>query len=191
MSDHPLIARYLREFERALEIHDVPDGRDIAADLKGHIDEALASGKPIDATMESLGPADTLARAYAVELHMNKCREASLAMRLVKVGSILAASSCMTFFVATTLGLMALGLLAAGAIGMILTPIDLVVDIPQVEISGPPGMAPPLLGMAAMGVFLVIFAAGAAFGWLFWLYLRFLHRTLRKSLPRAWAWQPA
>ena len=42
--DHPLVARYMKAFERALEIHDVRDGRDIAVELKGHIDEALASG---------------------------------------------------------------------------------------------------------------------------------------------------
>jgi hypothetical protein len=181
--DHPLVARYMKAFERALEIHDVRDGRDIAVELKGHIDEALASGKPLDATLASLGPADTLARAYAIELHMNKLQGTSLAVRLIKVGSILAASSCMTLFVTTTLGLLAFAFFVGGALGLV----ELMVDIPHVEVSAPPAMGTPLVAT----ILLLILAAGAGLGWVFWIYLRFIHRTLRKSLPRAWAAQAA
>jgi hypothetical protein len=185
MSDeHALIARYMKDFERALEIHDVSDRRDIAVELKGHIDEALASGKSLGATLESLGPADTLARAYAIELHMNRRKGTGLAMRLFKVGSILAASSCMTLFVTTTLGLLSLAFVLGGALGLV----ELMVDIPHVEVTGPPGVMTPLVSTA---ILLIILVAGAALGWVFWLYLRFIHRTLRKSLPRAWAAQPA
>jgi uncharacterized membrane protein len=185
MSDeHPLVARYMKQFERSLEALDIAEGKDIAAELKGHVAEALANGKALDATLESLGPADALARAYAVELHMNQRKERNLVVRIIRVTSILAASGCLTFFVSSTLGILAVSFLVTGVLGVVLVPIELAVDLPYVQVAG----VSPFVAYALVAGCL---ALGLALTWLFWLYLRSVGRALRKSLPRAWAVQPA
>src|SRR5262245_60662004 len=164
MSDeHPLIVRYIKKFEAALDTHDVRDAREIAAELKSHFAEALASGKPLEATLESLGPADSLARAYAVELHLNRNRETNLMIRVLKVASILAASSCLTLFATVSLGLMSFALVLTGVIGLIFTPIEQIVDVPYVEVGVDPWLA--------IGISLGCLVLGAGLGWAFWLYL--------------------
>ncbi len=72
MTEHqnPLIERYMQNFEGALRRYDLSEEKEIATDLRSHIDEALAYGKPLDDVLQALGPADVLARAYAVELKL-------------------------------------------------------------------------------------------------------------------------
>src|SRR5688572_29011515 len=79
MSDqNPVIERYMASFEAALQRHDLPEWKEIGADLRSHIAEAQGYGKPLDEVLAALGPADTLARAYAVELKINPDRRRSV-----------------------------------------------------------------------------------------------------------------
>jgi len=177
--EHPLIARYMKQFESALRTHDLREWREIASDLRSHMGEALAAGKPVDALLESLGPADQLARAYAVELVMNARRQQGLFVRITKVSAILAASGCLTFFAICALGLLAI-LLPLGLAGLILTVIRTAgLELPDITIGAHP--------VLATTIFVATSAIGAAAVGAFWLYIRFMMGTLRKSLPRAWA----
>ena len=71
MQVHPVIERYLRRFETAFDEFEVADRTEIVEELRNHIAEARAAGKPLDGVLEALGSADVLARAYAVELALH------------------------------------------------------------------------------------------------------------------------
>ena len=68
---HPVVERYLTRFEAAINEFDFPEQEEIAREIRNHIAEAHAAGEALDAVLQTLGPADVLARAYAVELALN------------------------------------------------------------------------------------------------------------------------
>ena len=71
MQTHPVIDRYLGSFAAAFDEFEASDRDEIVQELRNHIMEARASGTNLDSVLEALGPADALARAYAVELALN------------------------------------------------------------------------------------------------------------------------
>jgi uncharacterized membrane protein len=180
MTEHnPLIERYVSRFEDALQQYKLPEWREIAADLRSHIAEALDYGKPVDEVLQALGPADVLARAYAVELKLNP-RTGGAIGRIFSVIAILAASGAVSFIVVSGLGSIAIGLFGSGLGMLIIGAIEATgVHLPGVQLAG----APPLL-IAALGP--VIMLIGLAAAWGLWLYVRALIDMLRKALPRAW-----
>ncbi len=68
---HPVIERYLTCFETSISKFDFPDREEVTDEIRNHIAEARAAGRALDAVLQTLGPADVLARAYAVELALN------------------------------------------------------------------------------------------------------------------------
>ena len=68
---HPVVERYLTRFEAAINEFDFPEEEEIAREIRNHMAEAHAAGEALDAVLQTLGPADVLARAYAVELALN------------------------------------------------------------------------------------------------------------------------
>lgn len=68
---HPVVERYLTRFEASITEFDCPEQEEITHEIRSHIAEARAAGRALDAVLQTLGPADVLARAYAVELALN------------------------------------------------------------------------------------------------------------------------
>ena len=68
---HPVVERYLTHFEVSINQFDFPERDEITDEIRNHIAEAHAAGTELDVVLETLGPADVLARAYAVELNLN------------------------------------------------------------------------------------------------------------------------
>jgi hypothetical protein len=183
MSDlNPLIERYMKSFEDALQQHELPEWKEIAADLRSHIAEAQGYGKPLDEVLLALGPAETLARAYAVELKLNPRaeRRGSVIGGYLSVIGILAASGAVSFIVVSALGVITMGLFSSGLGILVIGLIEAVgVHLPGVQLAG----IHPLV-VAALGPVLMLIALLA--GWALWLYLRALIAMLQRALPRAW-----
>lgn len=179
--ENPLIARYMARFEEALQQHRLREWREIAADLRSHIAEAQGYGKSLDEVIAALGPADVLARAYAVELTMNAPRPSNIVLRVLKVAGILAASSFLSFIVGGVLGTIAVGFTGSGILIVVLCVLEGVgVHIPGAHYAGLSPWLIMLIGppLAALGI-------GA--GWLLWRYVFFLTATLRRAIPRAFS----
>ena len=68
---HPVVERYLTCLESAINEYEFPERQEITDEIRNHIAEATAAGQGLAAVLETLGPADVLARAYAVELGLN------------------------------------------------------------------------------------------------------------------------
>lgn len=178
-TENPLIERYMARFEAALRQHKLPEWADIASDLRSHIAEARSYGKTVGAVLEALGPAEALARAYAIELLMHPPRDArgKAIARLFKIVSILIGGGFVSLIVATTLGSIGVSFVASGFIFFVVGGLEATgVHLPHVQMAG----LPPL-GVMAIGP--VMFAIGCAACWGLWLYARFIARALRRALP--------
>ncbi len=68
---HPVVERYLTCLESAINEYELAERQEITDEIRNHIAEATAAGQGLAAVLETLGPADVLARAYAVELGLN------------------------------------------------------------------------------------------------------------------------
>ena len=70
---NPLTVRYLEQLTAALRRTLMPEEeRDvICREIESHLAEAVSSGARLTDVLERLGPAEDLARAYAVELALN------------------------------------------------------------------------------------------------------------------------
>jgi uncharacterized membrane protein len=177
---NPLIERYMKSFESALQRYDLADWKEVAGDVRSHIAEALEYGKPLDDVLKALGPADTLARAYAVELNLNPDRRRSAVGGYLSVIGILAASGVVSFIVVSGLGSIAVGLFGSGFAMLVIGAVEAIgVHLPGVRLAG----IHPLFIVALSPVIMLI---GVAAGWALWLYVRALIGMLQRTLPRAW-----
>lgn len=183
---NPVIERYMTSFEDSLQAYGLREWQDIGADLRSHIAEALEFGKPLDEVLQSLGPADVLARAYAVELKMNHPADTrgKAIGRFFSVIGILAASGAISFIVVAALGSITMGLVGSGLGLIVIGAIEAVgVHLPGVQLAG----IPPLI-VVALGP--IVMLVGLLAAWALWLYVRALINVLRRALPRAWTPRP-
>ncbi len=176
---NPALQRYMMTFETALKSFDCAESADIVRDLYGHVAEAQALGKPLDEVLASIGPAEALARAYAVELELNP-RGAELGRTIggvLRVTWILAAASILSLLVVGALGSLAIGLTGAGIGVIVIGAIEAAgVHLPSVQLAG-------LSPYAVIALGPVFIAVGLACGLGLWIYLRALTRTLVRTLP--------
>lgn len=112
---HPAVARYLSRLNAELAPLDAGDRREILSEIEHHIADAVSAGRAIDDVLTSLGPADALARAYAVELTLNQRRSAGRIDRALTVIGWLTVASLPSLVISVTL--LALGV-AFGAAGV-------------------------------------------------------------------------
>jgi uncharacterized membrane protein len=68
---HPAVLRYLDALRAGLSELPRPERDEIVREIELHFGDAIAAGREPDEVLRSLGPADALARAYAVELLLN------------------------------------------------------------------------------------------------------------------------
>jgi uncharacterized membrane protein len=180
MDEHPLIEKYLSAFEAALTRFNVPEKTEVAVEIRSHIAEALAEGKPLANVLAALGSAEDLARGYAVELTLNprSDRKQSFVLRVLRLMGIFFVGSLVTFVVVSLLGTIGVGFTLSGLVMVVVAAIEAAgTHLPFVQLGGmPPSVF--ILGGAA------IFAVGAGALYLLRLYVRFLVATSRRVLPR-------
>jgi uncharacterized membrane protein len=178
--DHPLVARYLADLRAHAKDLSPTDREEVVGEIRNHISEALAAGKPLDAVLSSLGSAEALARAYAVELVLNRpaARQSGLSRFLTLAGLVMV-GGLPTFVVVIVLGTVGISFIASG-IAVFLAGVIAPFGLPSwVQMDIAPKWAvligPPL---ALGGAFSI-----AALVW----YVRFAGRVIRRVLPRRMA----
>ena len=176
---HPVVDRYLAQLTENLPTLSASDRQEILHDIRSHLAEATARGRSLESTLETLGPADALARAYSVELMLNPRRPMSspVAYRF-KVAGLIAAGSLPTLLVVVLLGGVGGALVLAGLVAAVVGVADALGDLPSwVQTSG---MAPVIvlsIGAAMMLVGLMgLFALRR--------FMRFVAATWRATLPK-------
>jgi len=176
---HPVIERYLTQLEERLANLAPADRQAVMRDIRSHLAEATAASRPLDATLESLGPAETLARAYTVELMLNPRQHTRRrAAYLLKIAGLIAAGSIPTLMGLIVLGGMGSVLVAGGIIGIMAGVLDAFGNLPAwVQTSG---MAPALT--VAMGIGMALVGVALLFG--FRRFVRFVAATWRQALPK-------
>lgn len=175
--EDPPFRRYLDQLRIALEATSisVKERREILLEIESHIAEARKSGAPLADILEKLGPAEELARAYAVELLLHSPGGRSPAVRGIL--QILAVLTTLTL--AIVLGGTGLALLLCGVVGAVVAIVGPFV---------PPEWMDPTLraGLPQLVVLLVSLALGGV-GFLLirilFLNLRLLIAAIRKALP--------
>jgi uncharacterized membrane protein len=180
---HPLVERYLARLDAALANLPAPDRREVLQEIRNHIAEAVTAGKPLDAVLQSLGSADDLARAYAVELLLHprattSTRADSGLNRFLKVLGLIAIGSIPTLVIVVTLVAIGVSFLASGVVVFIAGVMGVSGNLPYwVEMDN----VDPVLAIIA-GPALAVLGAAAIAG-LVW-YVKFAARTVRAVLPK-------
>lgn len=177
---HPVVARYMATFGAAMMGIDAAERAAIEQEIRSHIAEATAAGKPLEDVLEALGPAEALARAYAVELLMNpRNTRIRSVVAFLKLAATVVVASFATLIVATILGSVGITFTASGLafimVGMLETS---GIHLPGVELNGvPPGWvvaSGPLMIVIGLAAFVLLRS-----------YIRLVGRAMRKRLPRA------
>jgi uncharacterized membrane protein len=179
IQEHPVVARYMATLGASIKGIDAEERAAIEQEIRSHIAEATAAGRPLEDVLTSLGPSEALARAYAAELLMNpRDRRLTSVVAFLKLAAIVVVGSFATLIVVTILGSVGITFTASGvvvfAIGL-LEASD--IHLPGVQLSGIPPEWVIVLGLP-------IFAIGVAAFVLLTKYTRFVGRAMRKRLPR-------
>jgi uncharacterized membrane protein len=176
---HPVVERYLAQLADNLGALAAADREDVVGEIRNHVAEATAAGRPLDAVLQALGPADALARAYAVELLLHPRGDAPparRASRFLALAGLVAIGSIPTLVIVVTLGAIGVSftvsgvaVFAAGVMALADTlPPWIHMDVaPEVVVA-----LGPIL--TALGVCSLLFLV---------MYVRFVARTIRRVLP--------
>ena len=180
--EHPLVERYLSRLQDGLTMMPPADRDEVVRDIRSHIAEATAAGTPLESVLTTLGPAEVLARAYAVELVLNPGPgrpPMSGFQRFFALAGILALTSLPTLVIVVTLGAIGISFIFSGFAVLAAGIIDaLGISLPFIE--DPVSDVHPDLAIA-IGPVLVVLGAAALMG--LSKYLRWLARTVSSALP--------
>ena len=176
---HPVIDRYLARLNENLSTLSASDRQEIVHDIRSHLAEATAGGRSLESTLETLGPADALARAYSVELMLNPRRPmTSRAAYRLKVAGLIAAGSLPTLFVVILLGGVGGTLVLAGMVAAVAGVVDAFGELPPwVQTSG---MAPVIV-LSIGGAMMLVGLMGIL---TLRRFMRFVAATWRATLPK-------
>jgi uncharacterized membrane protein len=178
---NPLVERYLSKLEAGLRDLAPAERAEVVGEIRNHIAEASSAGKPIDAVLTSLGPAEDLSRGYAVELLLNPKRAETAQMsrtrRFFALAGLVAIGSLPTFIAVVILGTIGITFAMSGVLVFVaglcaafgVLPDYITMDVaPWVAVLIGPALS--LLGIGAL----------AALIW----YVKFTARLVRRVLPR-------
>jgi uncharacterized membrane protein len=184
---HPVAERYLSRLTENLASLEAADRKEVVDELRNHLAESVSAGRSIDEVIEALGPAETLAKAYSVELLVNprhdRRRARSLETTLKLIG-LVAIGSIPTIVVFATLGSLGVSFLATGIVCIVVGTWALAAPLPDfVSLT----IHPIWAVVMGPGLMLLGYVALRALA----LYLRFLTRAFRAVIPRSPARQAA
>ena len=174
---HPVIERYMTHLETAISGLDSADRREVLQEIRNHIAEATAAGKSLDVVLESLGPADALGRAYAVELllHPQNDRPRHAAERWLRLVGLVVVFSIPTLVAVSTLASVGISFVAGGLFAFVIGVLEALGIFPWPDLSDVPPVVAIFLGPA-----MVLVGAAALIALRF--YVRFVVRTARTAL---------
>ena len=175
---HPLVERYVARLSEGLAGLTPSDRAEVLDEIRQHVAEAVAAGRPIDTVLDGLGPADTLARAYAVELAINPRREQAggRTRNFLAVAGLLALTSIPTLVITVTLFSIGISFIISGVAVFVAGIMGIAGALPSwVHMDVSPHLA------IAVGPPLFVLGVVAIIG-LVW-YVRWLGRTVRQVLP--------
>ncbi len=173
---HPAAARYLARLRAALASVPAAERDEIVGEIAQHVNDAAAAGRSIDAVLQALGPADTLARAYAVELALNAPPALGRVDRALTIVGLVTIASLPSFLVVVILGAFGLAFTAAG-VAVFAAGIAALID---------PALVPDLTvpRWVCLVVGLPLAAVGIAAFFAVYYYVRGLARLTQQTLKR-------
>jgi uncharacterized membrane protein len=178
---HPLVDRYLAAFDAALKDLAPAERAEVVAEIRQHITDATAAGKPIDEVLQSLGAVEALARAYQLELLVKPGTAASSqprSDRWLKILGLIAVGSLPTFVIVVTLGTLGLSLSLSGLAVIMAGAADSVGALPSwVSNDVEPWLA------IVLGVVITLVGVLCSIGTV--AYVKFVVRLVRRILPQA------
>jgi uncharacterized membrane protein len=177
---HPVVERYMARLEQAIGALDPGDRREILQEIRNHIAEAMTAGRPLEGILGSLGPADALGRAYAIELllHPPGRPRQGVVQRWFTIVGLVVVLSLPTLIVVSTLGSIGISFVAAGVASFALGVIELAGVLPSLHVSGlPPGV--PILAGALLLILGMMSLAALR------LYVRLITGTVRAAFLSA------
>jgi uncharacterized membrane protein len=175
---HPLVERYIAHLETAIGGLEPVDRREVLQEIRNHIAEAMAVGTPLDAVLESLGPADALGRAYAIELLLQDRNERRRhpAQRWFSIVGLIVVLSIPTLVAVTTLGSVGISFAASGLFVFVVGLLEGAGVFPWPHVSDVPPVVAILLGPAMVVLGLIALSVLR-------FYVRFVVRAVRAALP--------
>jgi uncharacterized membrane protein len=176
---HPVVERYLAHLEGAIGGLEPADRGEVLQEIRNHIAEAAVAGKPIDVILGSLGPADALGRAYAIELllHPPKDRPRPASERWLRIVGLMVVLSIPTLVAVTVLGAVGITFVASGALVFVVGLLEMFrIQLPWVQTGRLPPVFFVVVGpvIAAVGGFALVGLR---------LYVRFVVRAVRAVRP--------
>ena len=176
---HPVVDRYLARLAEGLNSLAPDDRQEIVQEIRHHITDAVAAGKPLDAVLESLGSAEALARAYAVDslLHPKQTRRMPAFERVFKILGLIALGGIPTIVILAVLGSIGISFVASGVAVFIVG----LLEATHVHLPGVRMEVPPIFAIVG-GPVLFVLGITAIVGLV--AYIRFVFRTIRRVLPR-------
>jgi uncharacterized membrane protein len=183
--EHPLVERYLSRLQDGLTLMPAADRDEVVRDIRSHIAEATAAGTSLESVLTTLGPAEALARAYAVELVLNPAPgrpPMSGVQRFFALAGILALTSIPTLVIVVTLGAVGISFVVSGFAVFAAGIIDLLgISLPFID--DPVSDVHPAFAVA-VGPVLMVAGAAALMG--LSKYLRWLARTITGTGVNLW-----
>ncbi len=114
---NPVAERYLAAFAEALSPMKAAEKQEVVDEIRAHLQDATAAGKPLDETLTRLGSAESLAKAYLVESYLNpKPSGVGWISRTVGLFGLLVFGSLPTLVITSLLGSLGIAFLIAGPI---------------------------------------------------------------------------
>jgi len=175
-----IVDKYLAALDAALTNLAPAEREEVVAEIRQHIADATAAGKPIDAVLAALGPVDALARAYQLELLVTPrpgAPERPRSDRWLKIIGLLALGSLPTFIIVIVLGTIGLSFTVTGVALVLAGAADSAHVLPAwVNMDAEPWFA-IIVGVA-------LFVLGLLSSWGCYGYLRFCIRVVKRVTLR-------
>lgn len=179
---NPIVRRYLEQFRAGLNFVPESEQREIVAEIESHIAEATSSGQSVAETLERLGPADRLARAFAADSILSG--QGRPIGKWFSAAAVLAASSLASLIVIPVLGLLGLIFPVAGVVGLFGNLLVLFSfggeNLPHTHLGG--WSEPGWSQVIGIGIDLLFVAGGLGLLALLRRYIRFAISTVRSAL---------
>ena len=176
---NPVVERYLARLSDNLSELGPDERQGVMQDIRSHLAEAVAVGTSLDMALASLGPADALARAYAVELLLNPRKGTRWpSNRFLKLAGLVIVGSLPALVIVTALGPVGVAFIAAGLVSITAGILDAFGILPSfIQTSGVAPFWLMLLGMAMTAIGVLALIALRRF-------VQFVAYTVRAALPK-------
>ena len=177
IQENPIISQYMASLEAGLAGLNETDRAEVVRDIRSHIAEAVAAGQPLERVLGSLGSAESLARAYTMELLIKKPSAFKApGNRALRIAGLVLVGGIPTIVAFAVLGVVGVTFSLTGVVLLLAGKAALTEALPWwITMDADPRLA-VMLGpvMSAVGL--------ALLGGL-WLYVRMATSVVRRVLP--------